>query len=139
MTDVHDKLTRSYNMSRVKAKNTKPELLVRSFLHSNGFRFRLHDPRLPGRPDIVMKKFQTVILVQGCFWHGHSGCKYFVLPKTRAEWWKDKINSTKIKDEKNTEALIELRWNVIIVWECELKPLVREQTFKYILNTLVRY
>jgi DNA mismatch endonuclease (patch repair protein) len=86
MADVHDKATRSYNMSRIRAKNTKPELLVRKFLHAQGFRFRLHDKKLPGKPDIVLPKHKTVIFIHGCFWHGHKGCKYYVVPKTRTDW-----------------------------------------------------
>ncbi len=92
MADVHDKETRSYNMSRIKGKDTKPEMLVRKFLHANGFRYRLHVKNLPGKPDIVLPKYKTVIFVHGCFWHGHEGCRYFVVPKTRTEWWLNKIN-----------------------------------------------
>jgi DNA mismatch endonuclease (patch repair protein) len=91
MTDVHNKETRSFNMSRIKGKNTKPEMLVRKFLFANGFRYRLNDTKLPGKPDIVLPKYKTVIFVNGCFWHGHKGCAYFVLPKTRTEWWFQKI------------------------------------------------
>jgi DNA mismatch endonuclease (patch repair protein) len=85
MADVHNKETRSYNMSRIKGKNTKPEMLVRKFLHANGFRYRLHVKNLPGKPDIVLPKYKTVIFIHGCFWHGHENCKYFVVPKTRTE------------------------------------------------------
>jgi len=90
MADVHDKLTRSYNMSRIKSKDTKPEMLVRKFLFSKGFRYRLHVKNLPGKPDIVLPKYRTVIFVNGCFWHGHENCKYFVIPKTRTNRWKEK-------------------------------------------------
>src|SRR6266487_4753063 len=100
MADVHDKETRSYNMSRIKSRNTKPELLVRKFLHAHGFRYRLHVKDLPGKPDIVLPKYRTVIFIHGCFWHGHEGCKYFVVPKTRTEWWLTKINSNKANDAK---------------------------------------
>lgn len=91
MSDVHSKEVRSYNMSQIKSKNTKPEILVRKFLFAKGLRFRLHDKNLPGKPDIVLKKYKTVIFVDGCFWHGHDKCKYFIIPKTRTDWWLEKI------------------------------------------------
>lgn len=122
MADVHDKKTRSYNMSRIKGKNTKPEMLVRKFLHANGYRYSLHSKKLPGKPDIVLTKYKTVIFVNGCFWHGHEGCKYFVIPKTRTEWWIDKINGTKANDKKNIELLKKAGWKVLEIFECNLKP-----------------
>ncbi|MBD0333743.1 MAG: DNA mismatch endonuclease Vsr [Chitinophagaceae bacterium] len=91
MADVHSAEVRSYNMSRIRSKDTRPELLLRKVLFANGFRFRLHDKSLPGKPDIVLKKYKTAIFVHGCFWHGHKDCKYFVVPKTRTEWWMNKI------------------------------------------------
>lgn len=121
MADVHDKATRSYNMSQIKATNTKPELLVRKFLHANGFRYKLHDKKLPGKPDIVLPKYKTVIFIHGCFWHGHTNCKYFVVPKTRTEWWLNKINTNKANDAKAMKALKKEGWRVITVWECKLK------------------
>ncbi len=121
MADVHDPATRSYNMSRIRGKNTKPEILVRKFLFTCGFRYRLHKKDLPGNPDIVLKKFNTVIFINGCFWHGHANCQYFVIPKTRTEWWLNKINHTKKNDKKNYKALKEMGWNVVIIWECQLK------------------
>lgn len=121
MADVHDAKTRSYNMSRIKGKDTKPEMIVRRFLWSNGFRYRLHDKHLPGKPDIVLRKYRTVIFVHGCFWHGHTGCSYFKLPKTRADWWKTKIERTQEKDEEVFEQLRDLGWKVIVVWECGLR------------------
>jgi DNA mismatch endonuclease (patch repair protein) len=134
MADVHDKETRSYNMSQIKGKDTKPEILVRKFLHSNGFRFRLHSRKLPGKPDIVLPKYKTVIFVHGCFWHGHMHCKYFVIPKTRTEWWTDKINNNIANDKKAEKALRESGWKIIIIWECQLKKSQRNQ----ILKNLVR-
>lgn len=128
MADVHDKKTRRYNMSRIKAKDTKPEMLVRSFLHKNGFRYSLHNKKLPGKPDIVLKKYKTVIFVHGCFWHGHKNCKYFVVPKTRTKWWTNKINRNKANDEKAIRALKKDGWKVIVVWECKLKPAKAERT-----------
>ena len=121
MTDVHDKVTRSYNMSQIKGKNTKPEILVRKFLFSKGFRYRINDKKLPGKPDIVLPKYKTVIFVNGCFWHGHENCKYFTLPKTRSEWWKEKIEKTKINDLLNQTQLVEIGYKVLIVWECDIK------------------
>ena len=121
MADVHSKATRSFNMSKIKGKDTKPEMLVRKFLHANGFRYRLHVKDLPGKPDIVLPKYKTVIFVNGCFWHGHKGCKYYVIPKTRTEWWLGKINKTIANDKKAVRALKKEGWKVIEIWECELK------------------
>jgi len=121
MTDVHSTKIRSYNMSRIKGKNTKPELLVRKFLFANGFRYRLNVKDLPGKPDIVLPKYKTVIFVNGCFWHGHKGCRYFVLPKTRTEWWLHKIKGTWQRDKDAEIKLNVLGWKVITVWGCELK------------------
>jgi DNA mismatch endonuclease (patch repair protein) len=121
MTDVHDKETRSYNMSQIKGKDTKPELLVRKFLFANGFRYKLHDRKLPGKPDIVLPKYNSVIFINGCFWHGHDGCKYFVLPKTRSEWWLQKINRNKQLDNENYLKLKKKSWKVFSLFECELK------------------
>jgi DNA mismatch endonuclease, patch repair protein len=121
MADVHSKTTRSYNMSRIRSKDTKPEIIVRKFLFSKGFRFRLHDKNLMGKPDIVLPKYKTIIFIHGCFWHGHKGCKYFVAPKTRTEWWLNKINTNKLHDLTNTRLLKKTGWTVITLWECNLK------------------
>ena len=134
--DVHDKKTRSYNMSRIKGKNTKPEELVRKYLFSQGFRYRKNDKRLPGSPDIVLPKYKTVIFVNGCFWHGHKGCRYFVWPESNKDFWKNKIETNIARDNKKTAALESLGWKVITVWECELKPKTREQTLSYLVNKL---
>ncbi|MDY0103025.1 MAG: DNA mismatch endonuclease Vsr [Lentimicrobium sp.] len=123
MADVHDKATRSYNMSRIKGKNTKPEILVRKYLFSKGFRYRLHDKKLPGKPDIVLPKYKTVIFINGCFWHGHEGCRYFVVPKTRTEWWMAKINNNRQNDINKKKELEDLGWRVITLWECEIKSM----------------
>ena len=133
MTDVHDKVTRSYNMSQSKGKNTKPEILVRKFLFSKGFRYRINDKKLPGKPDIVLPKYKTVIFVNGCFWHGHENCKYFTLPKTRTEWWKEKIEKTIINDFVKQEELIKMGYKVQIIWECEVKSKV---IFSKIINEI---
>lgn len=132
MTDVHDKDTRSYNMSQIKGKNTKPELLVRKFLFSKGYRYRLNVKTLPGKPDIVLHKYKTVIFINGCFWHGHENCKYYVIPKTRTEWWVEKINNTKYRDRRAVEELKQLGWNVKVIWTCE----IRNNEFQ-ILNELI--
>jgi DNA mismatch endonuclease (patch repair protein) len=121
MADVHNKEARSFNMSMIRSKDTRPEIIVRKFLHANGFRFRLHDKRLSGKPDIVLPKYKAVIFVHGCFWHGHDDCKYFVVPKTRTVWWLNKINKTKERDLNKIDELKDLDWNIFIVWECELK------------------
>ena len=121
MADVHSKEQRSYNMSRIKGKNTKPEILVRKFLHSQGFRFRLHGKKLPGRPDIVLPKYRTVIFVHGCFWHGHKNCKYAKLPTTRIEFWKKKIERNKELDSINKRKLLKEKIKVIEIWQCSIR------------------
>lgn len=133
MSDVHDKETRSYNMSRISGKDTKPEMIVRKFLHSNGFRFRLHVKDLPGKPDIVLPKYNTIIFVHGCYWHAHEGCKYFKIPKTRTEWWKNKLYSNKERDEGNIKELKEIGWKVIVIWECKLKPDIFQETLEHVI------
>lgn len=138
MADVHDKATRSYNMSRIKGTDTKPEMLVRKYLHAHGIRYRLHNKNLPGKPDLTLAKYHTVIFVNGCFWHGHKGCRYFVLPKTRTEWWQGKIEETIKRDNKNMKDLIEIGWNSLVIWECELKPEKRNTTLKNILLTITK-
>lgn len=136
MADVHSKKTRSFNMSRIKSKDTKPEMMVRRFLFSKGFRYRLHSKLLPGKPDIVLSKYKTVIFINGCFWHGHEDCKYFVLPKTRTEWWLEKINRNRNNDAKAIKASIDSGWKVIILWECELRKNKIDQTFDELLKQL---
>lgn len=136
MADVHDKKTRSYNMSRVKGKDTKPELLVRKFLYANGFRYRLHVKDLPGKPDIVLPKYNTVIFVHGCFWHGHKNCKYFTIPKTKTEWWTKKINGNIANDQKAIHQLQDAGWNIITIWTCELKPKKLDETLNNLIDKL---
>jgi len=136
MTDVHTPSVRSFNMSRIKSRNTKPELLVRKFLFSKGFRFRLHSLNLPGRPDIVLSKYKTVIFVNGCFWHGHEKCKYYVVPKTRTEWWLNKIGRNKQLDTENSGKLRDDNWNVITIFECELKKDNLETTLRNLIQNL---
>ena len=119
--DGHSKETRSYNMSRIKGKNTKPEELVRKYLFSQGFRYRKNDKRLPGTPDIVLPKYKTVVFVNGCFWHEHEGCKYFVWPQNNADFWKAKINANIQRDKKKAEELQNRGWRVIVVWKCGIR------------------
>ena len=128
MADVHTPEQRSYNMSQIRGKNTKPEELVRKYLFSQGFRYRKNDPRLPGKPDVVLPKYKTVIFINGCFWHGHEGCRYFVWPKNNAEFWKAKISGNIQRDAQCVRLLKEQGWNVFVVWECELKKVNREAT-----------
>lgn len=136
MADIHSKSVRSYNMSRIRSKNTKPELLVRKHLFKDGFRYRINVKSLPGKPDIVLSKYNTVIFVNGCFWHGHEGCKYFVIPKSRTEWWTNKIYKTKENEKKNKMVLKQMGWNIITVWECQLKKENIEKTLKQLSNKL---
>lgn len=136
MADVHSADVRSYNMSRIRSKDTKPEMVVRKALFAAGFRFRLHQKSLPGKPDIVLKKYKTAILIHGCFWHGHNNCKYFVVPKTRTEWWLEKIKRNKSLDKINSFRLKEMGWNVIVIYECELKSQKVDSTIKKIIKTL---
>jgi len=136
MADVHTKEIRSYNMSMIKGKNTKPEMLVRKFLFANGYRYKLHDKSLPGKPDIVLPKYKTVIFVHGCYWHGHNNCKYFVVPKTRTEWWLNKINGNIANDEKAAKALKKEGWKIITIWECNLKSPKVAKTLNALLKKL---
>jgi DNA mismatch endonuclease, patch repair protein len=134
MADVHSKEVRSFNMSRIKGKDTKPEMLVRKFLFANGLRYKLHDKKLPGKPDMVFPKFKTIIFIHGCFWHGHDDCKYFVVPKTKTEWWLNKINGNKKKDVENIMSLKNDGWKILTVWECDLKGQKKEETLKSLLK-----
>lgn len=108
-------------MSKIRGKQTKPEILVRKFLYSKGFRYRINVPWLLGKPDIVLAKYRCVIFVNGCFWHGHSKCKYATLPKTNTDFWKDKIEKNAERDRNNYKLLQDMGWNVIVVWQCELR------------------
>jgi DNA mismatch endonuclease (patch repair protein) len=121
VTDIHDVKTRSFNMSRIRSTDTAPEIIVRKFLFSKGLRFRLHCKELPGKPDIVLPKYKAIVLVNGCFWHGHKNCSNFIIPQTRKEWWANKIMKTRERDKKNTRGLKKLGWHVHVVWECDLR------------------
>lgn len=121
---MSDKLTpehRSWNMSRIKGKDTKIEVIVRQYLFSKGYRFRKNDKRYPGKPDIVLPKYKTVIFVHGCFWHRHPGCKNATIPKTRTEFWNDKFEKNVRNDKIKQEQLEQMGWKVIVIWECELE------------------
>ena len=137
MTDSISKEKRSYIMSMIKGKNTKPEIIVRKYLFHCGFRFRVNVKRLPGTPDIVLRKYKTVIFVNGCFWHGHEGCPEFRPPRSRVEWWTEKLRRNKERDARVREELKAMGWNTMVVWECQLKPAVRQQTLlemEYFIN-----
>ena len=136
MPDTLSPSQRHYCMSRVHSKNTKPEILVRKWLWQHGFRYRLNVKDIPGRPDIVMRKHRTVIFINGCFWHGHDGCSKFVIPKSNVEFWENKIRTNKARDEKNHRILRDAGWNVIVIWECQLKPTVIEETMSEVATSL---
>jgi DNA mismatch endonuclease (patch repair protein) len=126
-------------MSQIRSKNTKPEVLLRRILFKQGFRFRLHAKDLPGKPDIVLKKYRTAIFVHGCFWHGHKDCRYFVIPKTRTEWWVNKISGNQRNDAKKKADLKNAGWNVIEVFECDLKKDKLEKTINKIVLEIKRH
>lgn len=132
--DVHSPEKRSANMSIIRAKNTKPEILVRKFLFSKGYRYRINCKELPGTPDIVLSGKKTVIFVNGCFWHCHENCSDFKYPKSNEFFWKKKLQGNKERDEKNMIKLGNAGWKVVIIWTCELKSKIREKT----LNDLIK-
>ena len=126
-------------MAAIRSKNTKPELLVRKWLWKRGFRYRLCSPRLPGHPDLVLRKYRTCIFVNGCFWHGHDNCRFFRLPKTNRQFWEEKIQRNRVRDKAEQQLLASMGWHCITVWECQLKPQVREATLsslEYTLNSI---
>ena len=120
LADVHDRATRSRNMAAIRGSDTKPEMIVRKGLHVHGFRYRLHDKKLPGRPDLVLPKHRAVIFVNGCFWHGHH-CELFRWPSTREEFWREKITANVERDRRNAALLTKAGWRIGVVWECSLK------------------
>jgi DNA mismatch endonuclease (patch repair protein) len=138
MTDIFSKEKRSEVMSKVRSKNTTPEVIVRKFLFSKGLRFRIHEKRLPGHPDIVLKKFRTIILVHGCFWHGHQDalCKLSRLPKSNILFWEEKISRNSKKDSQNLRLLQGLGWSVLTIWECQLRG--RDNIQKTLQNLYVK-
>ncbi len=136
--DKLDKEQRHNIMAAIHGKDTKPELLVRKFLFSRGFRYRLNHPRLPGHPDLVLRKYRTVIFVNGCFWHGHENCKSFRMPKTNIDFWEKKITRNKQRDIEEQRQLASMGWHCITVWECQLKPKNRAETLESLAYTLNR-
>jgi len=146
MADIVSPAKRSRMMSGIKSKNTRPEIQIRQMLHKRGFRFRLHRKDLPGRPDIVLSKYNAVIFVNGCFWHGHQNCKLFRYPKSRTEFWEEKISGNRARDRKQLEALLDLDWRVTWVWECALKgkskkepDAVTEEIIGFLLSETLRF
>ncbi|MCZ4409527.1 very short patch repair endonuclease [Cryomorphaceae bacterium 1068] len=125
MADVHEPSVRSYNMSRVKGKNTKPEVQVRKYLHAAGFRYTLHGKykgkKLPGKPDIILPAYKSIVFVHGCFWHAHKDCKFFRIPDTRSNFWKEKLLGNRLRDTENSIKLEQMGWTVFVVWTCGLK------------------
>ena len=136
MADRMTKEQRHKCMSSIKGKDTKPEMLVRRYLHAHGYRYRINVKRLPGTPDIVLRKYCTVIFINGCFWHGHEGCRYFVMPKSNTQFWEKKIERNKQRDVGKRIQLRHLGWHTIIIWECELKPKNRHTTLQALEQTL---
>ena len=125
MADNHSPQVRSYNMSHIRSHNTKPEEIVRKYLFSKGFRYRKNDKRFLGKPDIVLPKYKTMVFIHGCFWHSHEGCRDFVQPKSNQDYWKPKLERNKQRDAESIEEHKSNGWNIMIVWECELKKSVR--------------
>lgn len=134
--DVHDSKTRSYNMSCIKGRKTKPEEIVAKYLFSKGFRYRRNVKALPGSPDIVLKKYNTVIFVNGCFWHMHQGCRFFVWPESNVEFWKEKLIKNRKRDEEKIAQLKALGWIVIVIWECQLKSCVKDKTLQALVEEI---
>ena len=130
-----DGKTRSKIMAAIHNKGTKPELIVRRYLWSRGFRYRLNDPRLPGHPDIVLRKYRTCVFVNGCFWHGHN-CEEFRAPKNNKEYWEKKIENNKLRDHEEQKQLAKMGWHCITIWECSLKKEKRTQTLESLAFTL---
>lgn len=122
MADIVDQQTRSRMMSGIRGKNTRPEILVRKFLHGQGFRFRLHNRKLPGSPDLVLPKYRSVVFVHGCFWHRHRGCHLAATPRTNTDFWITKLEKNVERDARNRGLLEAAGWTVFVVWECEINP-----------------
>ena len=137
MADNHSKEARSYNMSRIRGKDTKPEEIVRKYLFSKGLRFRKNDKRYPGHPDIVLPRYKTIVFVHGCFWHFHDGCKYAVMPSSNVEFWKKKLYGNKERDYKVQKELEDMGWRVIIVWECQLRKDSKEKTLQDLYQQII--
>ena len=136
MSNFQTSPQRHANMAAIHGKDTKPEMVVRRYLWGHGFRYRLNHPRLPGKPDIVMRKYRTCIFVNGCFWHGHEGCRYYTIPKTNTDFWVGKVRRNRERDLKVQHELAAMGWHSITIWECELKPVKREDTLESLAYTL---
>jgi DNA mismatch endonuclease (patch repair protein) len=134
---AHSKEVRSYNMSRIRSKNTKPEEIVGKFLFSKGFRYRKNDKRYAGCPDIVLPKHRTVIFINGCFWHSHEGCSDFVIPKSNQDYWVPKLVKNRERDKENYEALRKDGWHVLVVWECEMKKSVKDKRLELLCHQIL--
>lgn len=139
MADNHSPKTRSYNMSRIRSSDTKPEEVVRKFLFSNGFRYRKNDNRYPGKPDIVLPKYKTVVFVNGCFWHAHEGCSCFVWPENNEEYWQKKLTNNAERDRRNYLALEQIGWKVIVLWECQLTKDKLAITMKQLMDGIKKW
>lgn len=141
MVDIVDKQTRSRMMSGIRGKNTQPEMLVRKYLHAKGFRYRLHDKKLPGSPDIVLRKYQLAIFVHGCFWHRHKGCRYATTPAQNRDKWRLKFKQNTERDQRQINQLIDMGWRVLVIWECVLKLPMQELAWvpKYIKSDQTSY
>lgn len=138
MTDIFSSEKRSKIMSKVKGKDTKPEMKVRKYLHGKGYRYRLHQKDLPGSPDLVFKKYNATFFINGCFWHGHENCKYAKLPKSRRGFWENKINKNKERDARKINDLLNNDWRVLVIWSCSLKKKNRlEKTLKLVEKWLI--
>jgi DNA mismatch endonuclease (patch repair protein) len=127
VADVVDAATRSRMMSGIQGKNTKPEVSIRKALHARGFRYRIHVNNLPGKPDLVLPKYNTVVFVHGCFWHGHT-CRYFKVPQTRPDFWLEKIGKNQARDRLQESVLLDQGWRVLIVWECAVRLMKKEKS-----------
>ncbi|MBR5886681.1 MAG: DNA mismatch endonuclease Vsr [Akkermansia sp.] len=125
-------------MSAIKGKNTKPEIVVRKVLHALGYRFRLHYKDLPGKPDIILPRYKTVIFVNGCFWHRHPGCRYASMPSTNVEFWRAKFRENVERDLKNYSRLRDMGWNVAVLWTCEIKSLVQNEEISFSLDEIIK-
>lgn len=132
MADVFDRATRSRNMAAIRGRHTKPEMVVRRYLHSRGLRYRLHQSGLPGRPDLVFTRLHIVVFIHGCFWHRHAGCRYAVLPKTNAAFWQTKLAGNQVRDRRNVAKLRRMGWRVLTIWECSLNETALEQLYRKI-------
>lgn len=132
MADVFDRVTRSRNMAAIRGRHTKPEMVVRRYLHSRGLRYRLHYPGLSGRPDLVFPRLHTAVFIHGCFWHRHTGCRYAVLPTSNAAFWRTKLEGNKARDRRNVARLRRAAWRVLTIWECDLAESSLERLYRKI-------